>query len=187
LRSVEAIPGQQPERGPAVSGVTVSIQDGLSATRSTVLWTGKTDERGEALWPGPATPAAPAAANKRLYLHAAKGGYQSTARPIDPAAGEEIIALSKWMPWVVEVFDADSKKPLETFQVMNRMATNLSTHYGPVTGQAGTAIAGYFSEKTIRLRQLTIEADGYETLQKDILPVLGQTNTFGLKRKPAAP
>lgn len=187
LRTVEAVPGRQPESGPPVSEVKLTVLDGESS-RSKTLWTATTDERGEAIWRQPIQnrpddPAPP----KRIFVRASRGGYQSASRPIDPAAGEEIIALSKWVPWMVRAIDAQTKKPIPTFTVMNRMLANLSTHYGPTTAQNGEALAGYFSEKYIQPRQLTIEAPGYETFQIALTPVLGATNTYELKRKPAAP
>ena len=187
VRTVEAIPGQQPEGGPPIGRVTLSILDGEDARRSKTLWTGITDDRGEALWQVPVqiTASDSAAAKKRVYVHASKGGYQGATRPVDPAAGEEIVALSKWVAWMVRAIDADTKQPIPTFTVMNRMLTNLSTHYGPTTAQNGEALAGFFSEKTIQPRQLTIEAPGYETFQIALTPVLGTTNTYELKRKPA--
>ncbi len=98
-----------------------------------------------------------------------------------------MVALSKWVPWMVRAIDAQTKEPIPTFTVMNRMLTNLTIHYGPTTAQNGQALAGFFSEKTIRPRQLTIEAPGYETFQIALTPTLGATNTYELKRQTAAP
>jgi len=187
LRTVEAVPGKQPESGPAVGGVTLSVVDGEDTKRSKTLWTATTDERGEVTWPQPITANDPAAPRKRIFVRASKGGYQSATRPIEPAAGEETIALSKWVPWMVRAVDAQTKEPIPTFTVMNRMLTNLTTHYGPTAAQHGEALAGFFSENTIRPRQLTIEAPGYEMFQIALTPELGATNTYELKRKPAAP
>ena len=189
LRTVEAVPGRQPESGPPIPGVEVTVLDGESKTRSKTLWTATTDEHGEAIWAAPVQIKSndPSAPPKKLFLRASLGGYQSAARPIDAAAGEEIVALSKWVPWMVRAVDAQTKQPIPTFTVINRMLTNLTTHYGPTTARNGEALAGFFSEKTIRERELTIEADGYETFRLALTPVLGATNTYELKRKFAAP
>ena len=181
------MPGQQPESGPSVGGVTLSVLDGEDAKRSKTLWSATTDERGEVIWPIPITANDPASGLKRLFVRASKGGYQSATRRIDPAAGEEIVALSKWVPWMVRAVDAQTKVPIPTFTVMNRMLTNLTTKYGPTTAQNGEALAGFFSEHTIRPRQLTIEAPEYEMFQTNLTPTLGATNTYELKRKPVAP
>jgi hypothetical protein len=191
LRTVEAVPGKQPESGPRIGGVTLSILDGEDAKRSKTLWNGTTDERGEAVWPQPqpilASASDPASVPRKIFVRASKGGYQSATRRIDPGAGEEIVALSKWVPWMVRAIDAETKQPIPTFTVMNRMLTNLSTHYGPTTARNGEALAGFFSEHTIRQRELTIEAPGYETFRVALTPTLGATNTYELKRKSAAP
>ena len=105
---------------------------------------------------------------------------------VDPGAGEDVITLSKFVPWIVQVVDAQSKEPLQSFTVMNRLATNLNTSFGPSTGRQGEALAGYFTENTIRPRVLTIEAPGYEMLRVPITPELGGTNKFELHRKPVA-
>lgn len=189
LRTVEAVPGQKAESWPSIPKVELTVLDGESKTRSKTLWKATTDERGEAIWLEPirANPNDPVSLGKKLFVRASRGGYESAARPIDPAAGEEIIALSKWAPWMVRAIDADTKKPIPTFTVMNRMLTNLTTHYGPTTARNGEALAGFFSEHTIRPRQLTIEAPGYKTFQIALTPKLGATNTYELKREPAAP
>lgn len=186
LRTVEAVPGRQPESGPPVGGVTLSVLDGEDAKRSKTLWTSTTDERGEVIWsqPNPGTANDPASGPKRLFVRASKGGYQTATRRIDLAAGEEIVALSKWVPWMVRAVDARTKEPIPTFTVMNRMLTNLTTKYGPTTAQNGEALAGFFSEHTIRPRQLTIDAPDYETFQTNLTPTLGATNTYELKRVP---
>jgi hypothetical protein len=188
LRTVEAIPGKQPESGPPISDVKITVLDGESS-KSKTLWSATTDQRGEVSWPEPiqAKQEDPSLPKKKIFVRASKGGYQSTTRPIEPTAGEETIALSKWVPWMVRAVDAQTKEPIPTFTVMNRMLTNLSTHYGPTTAQNGEALAGFFSEKTIRERELTIEAPGYETFRVALTPVLGTTNTYELKRKPATP
>lgn len=185
LRTVEAVPGKQPEGGPPVGGVTLTVLDGEDPKRSKTLWNATTGERGEAVWsqPIPVTANNPASAPKRMFVRASKGGYQSATRRIEPAAGVETIALSKWVPWMVRAVDAGTKQPIPTFTVMNRMLTNLTTKYGPTTAQNGEALAGFFSEHTIRPRQLTIDAPGYETFQIELTPTLGATNTYELKRK----
>jgi hypothetical protein len=189
VRTVEAVPGKQPESGPAVGRVELTISEGEDAKHAKNLWTGTTDEAGEAIWVQSIQIAESrtATAQKRFFIRASKGGYQGTTRPIDPGAVEEIVALSKWVPWMVRAIDADTKKPIPTFTVMNRMLANLSTHYGPTTARNGEALAGFFSEKYIQPRQLTIEADGYETFQIALTPTLGATNTYELKRKPGTP
>jgi hypothetical protein len=189
LRTVEAVPGKQPESGPPVGGVSLSVLDGESATRSKTLWTAVTDERGTAIWPQPIPTMEndPASPYKRLFVRASKPGYQGATRPIDPAAGEETIALSKWAPWMVRAIDAETKRPIPTFTVMNRLLANPAIHYGPTTARNGEALAGFFSERTIRPRQLTIEAPGYEIFRVELTPQLGATNTYELRRKPAAP
>lgn len=189
LRTIEAVPGKQPESGPAIGGVELTISEGKDAKRSKAVWTIMSDERGEAFWPQSIQVMESRVAQRRetFYVRASKGGYQSATRPIDPAAGEEIVALSKWVPWMVRAVDSDTKKPIPNFTVMNRMLTKLTTHFGPTTAQNGEALAGYFTEKYIQARQLTIEAPGYETFQVVLTPVLGATNTYELKRKQTAP
>jgi hypothetical protein len=41
----------------------------------------------------------------------------------------------------------------------------------------------YFAETFIHERVLTIEAEGYETLRFPLMPELGATNTYELRRK----
>lgn len=55
--------------------------------------------------------------------------------------------------------------------------------FGPSRAVNGEALAGYFAETFIHERVLTIKADGYETLRFPLLPELGATNTYKLKRK----
>ena len=48
-------------------------------------------------------------------------------------------------------------------------------------------IAGYFVEAWLKPRLLTIEAPGYEKFRLTLVPELGATNTYELRRLPAAP
>src|SRR5215213_657994 len=88
LRTVEAIPGKQPESGPPLSDVKITVLDGESS-KSKTLWSATTDQRGEVIWPEPiqTKPEEPSLPKKKIFVRASKAGYQNTTRPIEPTAG----------------------------------------------------------------------------------------------------
>ena len=90
------------------------------------------------------------------------------------------------MPWMVRAIDAETKQPIASFTTMNRRPPNFVDRYGPSVAQNGEVIAGFFAETFIHERELTIEAPGYETLRFLLMPGLGATNTYELRRKSVA-
>gem|GEM_PF-5425313 len=102
-------------------------------------------------------------------------------------AGEATVELHRYGPWRVRAIDAETRTPIPTFTTMNHNATNLSSSFGPTMARNGELIAGYFVEAWLKPRLLTIEAPGYEKFRLTLVPELGATNTYELRRLPAAP
>jgi hypothetical protein len=91
--------------------------------------------------------------------------------------------MERWIPWMVRAIDAETKEPILNFTTLNSRPPTFADKFGPSRAVNGEALAGFFAETFIHERVLTIEAPGYETLRFPLLPELGATNTYELKRK----
>jgi hypothetical protein len=66
---------------------------------------------------------------------------------------------------------------------LNERPPTFADKFGLSRAVNGEALEGYFAETFIHERRLTITADGYETLRFHLMPDLGATNTYELRRK----
>jgi hypothetical protein len=84
---------------------------------------------------------------------------------------------------MVRAIDAETREPILNFTTLNSRPPTFADKFGPSRAVNGEALAGFFAETFIHERVLTITADGYETLRFQLMPELGATNTYELKRK----
>ncbi|MDB6035405.1 MAG: resA 1 [Verrucomicrobiales bacterium] len=182
LRAVEAPTRLNPEIGPALAGAIFSVVD----AGGVMFWKANADFRGEAIWDKPLQHSSEAGLTNqgKIPVHAqGVGGYRQATAWIDPNAGEALIKMEKWIPWKVRAIDAETKEPILNFTTLNSRPPTFADKFGPSRAINGEALAGYFAETFIHERVLTIEAEGYETLRFPLMPELGATNTYELKRK----
>jgi hypothetical protein len=144
------------------------------------------DAQGELVWEKPlqhSSEATNGVENKIWIRVDGVGGYRAGARWIDPNVGETTIRMEKWHPWKIRAIDAETKEPILNFTTLNARPPTFADKFGPSRAVNGEALGGYFAETFIHERVLTIKADGYETLSFPLMPELGATNTYELKRK----
>ena len=181
LRVIEAPTRLNRADGPPIPDVAfVALDSGY------VFWKTNADAQGELIWEKPLQHSADATngvEGKILIRAAPRGGYRARAVWIDPNAGEAVIKLEKWHPWKIRAIDAETKEPIMNFTTLNSRPPTFADKFGPSRAMNGEALGGYFAETFIHERVLTIEAEGYETLRFPLMPELGATNTYELKRK----
>jgi 5-hydroxyisourate hydrolase-like protein (transthyretin family) len=182
LRAVESPTRLNPEIGPSLPRAIFSVVD----AGRVMFWKTNADNQGEAVWEKPLQHSSEAA-NKnegKIQVRAhGVGGYREVTKWIDPNAGEALIKMEKWIPWKVRTIDAETKEPILNFTTLNSRPPTFADKFGPSRAVNGEALAGFFAETFIHERVLTITADGYETLRFQLMPELGATNTYELKRK----
>ncbi len=182
LRVVESPTRLNPEIGPALPRAILSVVDAGGVT----FWKTNANSQGEAVWEKPLQHSSEAT-NKNegkipVRAHGV-GGYREVTMWIDPNAGEALIKMERWIPWKVRAIDAETREPILNFTTLNSRPPTFADKFGPSRAVNGEALAGYFAETFIHERVLTITADGYETLRFQLMPELGATNTYELKRK----
>jgi len=193
LRAREARTSVQPTAGLLYRIVTLTVPESPESSRSElrgeIIWDARSNTRGEAIWMHPmqGTPHAPAGLQDKVLVRATASGFHTAWTWVDPRAGEATVELHRYEPWRVRAIDAETRTPIPMFTTMNHNATNMSSSYGPATASNGEVIAGYFVEAWLKPRLLTIEASGYEKFRLTLVPELGATNTYELRRVPAAP
>ncbi len=192
LRATEAKTSVQPLTGRLVRSVSFNVLESSNATRGElrgeILWTAPADASSEAVWlhPMQRTPDAPVGLQDKVLIRASAPGFHTAWTWVDPKAGEATVALHPYVPWHVRAIDAQTKAPIESFTTMNYNAANLGSSYGPAVARNGEVIAGFFVEAWLKPRLLTVEAPGYEKFRLTLVPELGATNTYELRRNAAA-
>ena len=182
LRAVESPTRLNPEIGPSLPRARFTVIDagGVTFLRTNA------DVQGEFVWEKPlqhSSEATNKVEGKILVQADGVGLHRSKATWVDPNAGEVLIKMERWIPWKVRAIDADTKEPILDFITLNSRPPLFADKFGPSRAVNGEALAGYFAETFIHERVLTITADGYETLRFQLMPELGATNTYELKRK----
>ena len=182
LRAVEAPTRLKREIGPPIPRVVFVLTDGggVGFMREVA------NQQGEAVWQKPlqhSSETTNGVEGKILVRTERVGGYRAGAKWIDPNAGEAVVTMEKWIPWKVRAIDAETRQPILRFTTLNSRPPTFQDRFGPSQAINGEALAGYFAETFIHERVLTIEAEGYETLSFQLMPELGATNTYELKRK----
>ena len=182
LRAVEAPTRLNREIGPPIPRIVFSVVDAGSVS----FLRANADAQGEFVWEKPlqhSSEATNGVENKILVRAERTGGYRAGAKWIDPNAGEAVIPMEKWIPWKIRAIDAETRQPILNFTTLNSRPPTFQDKFGPSQAVNGEALGGFFAETFIHERVLTIEANGYETLRFPLLPELGATNTYELKRK----
>jgi 5-hydroxyisourate hydrolase-like protein (transthyretin family) len=182
LRAVESPTRLNPEIGPSLPRARFTVIDagGVTFLRTNA------DVQGEFVWEKPlqhSSEATNKVEGKILVQADGVGLHRSKATWVDPNAGEVLIKMERWIPWKVRAIDAETKEPILGFTTLNSRPPLFADKFGPSRAVNGEALAGYFAETFIHERVLTITADGYETLRFQLMPELGATNTYELKRK----
>ena len=182
LRAVESPTRLNPEIGPSLPRARFTVIDagGVTFLRTNA------DVQGEFVWEKPlqhSSEATNKVEGKILVQADGVGLHRSKATWVDPNAGEVLIKMERWIPWKVRAIDAETKEPILDFTTLNSRPPLFADKFGPSRAVNGEALAGYFAETFIHERVLTITADGYETLRFQLMPELGATNTYELKRK----
>ncbi len=181
LRAIESPTRLNRADGPPIPRVSFAVlEDGIIFLRSNA------NAQGELVWEKPlqhSSRATNGVEGKILILAEGLGGYRSKSAWIDPNAGEAVFKMEKWHPWKIRAIDAETKEPILNFTTLNSRPPTFADKFGPSRAVNGEALGGYFAETFIHERVLTIESEGYETLRFPLLPELGATNTYELKRK----
>lgn len=184
LRAVEAPTRLNRAIGPSIPGVVFTVVD----VGTMNFLNARADARGETVWEKPlqhSSEATNGVEGKILVRTERVGGFRAGAAWVDPNAGEALVPMEKWFPWKIRAIDEETKQPILNFTTLNSRPPTFQDKFGPSRAVNGEALGGYFAETFIHERVLTIEAEGYETLRFPLMPELGATNTYELKRKPA--
>jgi len=183
LRVIESPTRLNPAMGPPIPRAFLSVVD----AGGVMFWKTNADSGGEAVWERPLQHSSEVTTNTqegRIQVRAqGMGGYREVTTWIDPNAGEALIKMERWIPWMVRAIDSETKEPILNFTTLNSRPPTFADKFGPSRAVNGEALAGYFANTFIHERVLTITADGYETLRFPLMPELGATNTYELKRK----
>jgi protocatechuate 3,4-dioxygenase beta subunit len=181
LRAVESPTRLNRAVGPPIPRAVFTVVDGGVTFLKT-----NANMQGEIVWEKPlqhSSDATNGVENKIWIRVDGVGGYRGGARWIDPNVGETTIRMERWIPWKIRAIDAETKEPILNFTTLNARPPTFADKFGPSQAVNGEALGGYFAETFIHERVLTIKAAGYETLVLPLMPELGATNTYELKRK----
>ena len=182
LRAVESPTRLNPEIGPSLPGAIFTVVDAGGVT----FWNTRADSLGEAVYEKPlqhSSEATNGVEGKILVRADGVGLHRAKSMWVDPNAGEALIKMERWIPWKIRAIDAETKQPIMNFTTLNSRPPTFQDKFGPSRAVNGEALGGYFAETFIHERVLTIEAPGYETLRFPLMPELGATNTYELKRR----
>jgi 5-hydroxyisourate hydrolase-like protein (transthyretin family) len=182
LRAVESPTRLNPEIGPSLPHALFTVVDAGGVT----FWKANADNQGEAVWEKPlqhSSEATNKVEGKILVRADGVGLHRGKSTWVDPNAGEALIKMERWIEWRIRAIDAETKEPILNFTTLNARPPTFADKFGPSRAVNGEALGGYFAETWLHERVLTITADGYETLSFPLMPELGATNTYELKRK----